>query len=223
MEAESGFATEQTGRDITPAKNTNSAIEIAEEDALRAQIYGLLSRVLALPMSDESLDIVRGLKDVNSDSEIGKALQGFGDLATRTARINAEDEYSLLFYGMGSGGELHPYASYYLTGFIYEKPLADLRRDMTELGIETAHLSDEPEDHIAFLMEVMHGLITGQFDGGAGAEQQKTFFMRHIVPWAGPFFKDLEKAENAKLYMPVGTLGRIFMELESEAFEMIAI
>lgn len=223
MEPEPAFDTEQIGSQIKHPSETSPAIEIAEEDAMRAQIYGLLSRVLAMPMSNETLEIVRGLNEVEAESEISTALKGLGDLATRTPRAIAEEEYSTLFYGMGSGGELHPYASYYLTGFIYEKPLADLRRDMMELGIDTTHLNNEPEDHIAFLMEIMHGLITGRFADGQNPEQQKTFFKQHIISWAGPFFTDLEKAENAKVYMPVGTLGKIFMELENDAFEMIAI
>jgi len=221
VEAETARETEKFGSE-TGQPNHRPAMEIAEEDAFRAQIYGLLSRVLVLPMSVETLAILCGLNDVEADTDLSKALKGLGELAMRTPQALAEDEYSALFYGMGSGGELHPYASYYLTGFVYEKPLADLRRDMTELGIEPSDLNDEPEDHIGFLMEVMHGLITGRFGDGADTERQRDFFMRHIAPWATLLFKDLEKAENAKIYMPVGTLGKLFMTLEEEAFEMIA-
>ncbi len=223
MEAQPVLDPESSDNDVNIPEPINSAVSVAEEDSLRAQVYGLLSRVLALPMSDSTLAILRGLADVNAETELGAALKSLGTLATRTPRAVVEDEYSALFYGMGSGGELHPYASYYLTGFVYEKPLADLRRELTEMGIETAQVSDEPEDHIAFLMEVMHGLIMGHLGGSQGAQRQQAFFMHHIAPWAGPFFKDLEKAKNAKVYMPVGTLGGIFMALENEAFEMIAI
>lgn len=223
MEANHAFETEQSGGEITQQNSSSAVVSIAEEDVLRAQLYGLLARVLALPMSDETLEIVRGLAATDGNTELGKALKGLGELATRTPRGIAEDEYSALFYGMGSGGELHPYASYYLTGFVYEKPLSDLRRDMSELGIAPSTLNNEPEDHIAFLMEVMHGLITGAFGGGVGAQQQEDFFTRHIAPWATHLFIDLEKAKNAKVYMPVGTIGKLFMKLESDAFEMTAV
>ena len=195
---------------------------LAEEDIMRAQVYGLLSRVLAAPMSDETLEIVRGLSDVEDGSEIGAAMKALGDVAIRTPRGKAEEEYSALFHGMGSGGEIHPYASYFLTGFIYEKPLADLRQDLTELGINRSGVSDEPEDHIAFLCEVMHGLITGAFGAPAPLERQREFFNRHMSTWAVKVFEDLESAKSAALYMPVGTIGKLFMAVEAEAFGMVA-
>ncbi len=223
MEANHAFETEQAGGDITQQNTTGATQAIAEEDLLRAQLYGLLARVLALPMSEETLEIIRGLSETNSETEIGKALKGLGELASRTPRGVAEEEYSALFYGMGAGGELHPYASFYLTGFVYEKPLSNLRRDMAELGIARSTLNSEPEDHIAFLMEIMHGLISGDFGGGVGPERQDAFFNQHIAPWATHFFVDLEKAKNAKVYMPVGTIGKLFMQLERDAFEMAAV
>ena len=115
-----------------------------------------------------------------------------------------------------------PYASYYLTGFLLEKPLANLRGDMAALGIQTSGISKEPEDHIAYLCEIMHGLITGAFNEPASLETQKIFFMTHMAPWAGQFFTDLEGAELATLYMPVGTIGRLFMAIEAQAFELAA-
>ena len=51
--------------------------------------------------------------------------------------------------GVGVGrGEILPFASYYLTGFLKDKPLAKLRNDMKEIGIELAENVKEPEDHI---------------------------------------------------------------------------
>ena len=143
-------------------------------------------------------------------------------VAVRTPRGKAEDEFSALFYGDGARGELLPYASYYLTGFLLEKPLAKLRGDMAALGIQTSGSSKEPEDHLAFLCEIMHGLITGAFNEPASIETQKKFFNTHMAPWVGQFFTDLEGAESAVLYMPVGTIGRLFMAIEAEAFEIAA-
>lgn len=222
VEASRAFETELNGNETAylNKKSKKSTLAVGDVDIFRAQIYGLLSRVLALPMSEATLLIVRGLVDAEASTNIGKSLKGLGQLATRTPRAIAEEEYSHLFYGMGSGGELHPYASYYLTGFVYEKPLSDLRTDLVELGIEPSKLSDEPEDHIAFLMEIMHGLITQSLGGGVDSARQKAFYMRHVAPWAKLFFIDLEKAESTKIYKPVGTLGKLFMELENETFEM---
>lgn len=195
---------------------------IPDEDVQRANLYGLLARVLAEPMGDETLEVVRSLEGESDGTELGQALQAFGAVAVRTPRGSAGEEYATLFYGDGSRGELLPFASYFLTGFLLEKPLANLRGDMMELGIQTSGISKEPEDHIAFLCEIMHGLITGAFKEPADLATQKKFFKAHMAPWVGLFFKELESAQSAALYMPVGTIGRLFMAIEAEAFELAA-
>lgn len=191
---------------------------VSEEDMLRAHFYGLLARLLAAPMTDETLALVRSID--GDDSPLGRALSALAGVAARTTREAAEDEYSALFYGAGAGGEILPYASHYLTGFLYEKPLADLRGDLAKIGIEPSGASSEPEDHIAFLCEAMHGLIVGAYGAPVDFSRQKAFFGAHIEPWARQFFVDLEGAKAAAVYMPVGAIGRIFVEIESEAFRM---
>jgi TorA maturation chaperone TorD len=191
----------------------------ADDAVLRANFYGLLARALARPLDDDALEVMRALSDHQDDTPLGKALNAFGKLAQRTPRARAEEEYSTLFYGFGAGGELTPYASYYLTGLVYDKPLAELRADMAQLGIAAADDNSEPEDHIASLCEMMHGILTGALGNPGSA---KTFFDKHLAPWAGKFFADLEKAPSAVMYMPLGTIGRLFIEFEREAFEMAA-
>ena len=207
----------------SPSHNEKTGeLAIPEEDRQRANLYGLLARVLAEPMGDETLEVVRALEGQSDKNELGAAFATLGTVAVRTPRGVAEEEFSALFYGDGSGGEILPYASYYLTGFLLEKPLAKLRGDMAVLGIKNSGISKEPEDHIAYLCEIMHGLITGAFNEPASLETQQKFFETHMAPWVGRFFSELEGAESASLYMPVGTIGRLFMAIEAKAFEMAA-
>ncbi len=212
------------GQNLPSNKEVSDERGIPEVDLQRAHLYGLLSRLLAEPPGDETLEIARALKDENAgnETELGKAMAALGAIAGRTPRAVALEEYTVLFYGMGAGGEMHPYASQYLTGFVYEKPLANLRRDMTELGITASGSSKEPEDHVAYICEIMHGLITGVFGKPADLAIQQKFFEAHMAPWVGQFFTDLEGAEAAALYMPVGTIGRLFIAIEADAFEMAA-
>jgi len=200
--------------------------EIPGEDVLRANLYGLLARMLTEPPGENTLDILRGLDGDDDGTAIGAALASLGAVAARMPLAGAEEEFTKLFYGFGAGGEIHPYASYYLTGFVYEKPLADLRRDLAEIGIEPTGHNSEPEDHMAFLCEVMHGLVTGAFgsgwDRGERVRRQQEFFRKHMAPWADAFFADLEAADSAVLYMPLAALGRLFFAVEAEAFEMAA-
>ncbi len=170
-------------------------------------------------MSDETIEFVRELE--GGDSEIGEAISTFATLAKRMTQKSAAEEYTLLFYGMGAGGELLPYASHYLTGFLHERPLADIRRALSELGVERAEGNTEPEDHAAFLCEVMHGLIIGTWGEPADLCTQRAFFEIHLAPWIERFFADMEKAQSAMLYMPLGTIGRLFMAVESDAFSMV--
>lgn len=194
----------------------------SEEDAMRAGFYGLLARVLSGPMDDEALNAMRALDGHDDDSPLGQAIAAFGKLSVRTTTSKAEEEYTELFYGVGAGGELTPYGSFYITGLIYDKPLAELRGDMKRLGIEVAEGNSEPEDHIASICEMMHGLLTGNLGGANGRAEARMFFDKHLAPWADRFFADLEGAQSAVLYMPVGSIGRLFLEIEREAFEMAA-
>lgn len=192
---------------------------IAEEDRLRASWYALLAALLAKPADQGVLRVLSGLGD--DDTEIGQALRALKAAAASTSPGDIEQEYFDLFIGVGQS-ELVPYGSYYLTGFLHEKPLARLRADMRKLGVARAEGASESEDHIAAVCDIMAGLITGAFGAPADLATQRRFFDQHIGCWAPRFFENLEAAPSAAFYMPVGTLGRLFMAVESQAFDMAA-
>jgi len=186
---------------------------IDEIDRLRAAEYGLLSLLLGKAPDADTLAGIAALKGDGTDL-------GMAHIELATAAAAADDravskEFFDLFIGLGRGDVL-PYASYYLTGFLHERPLARVREDLDALGIERAGTSREPEDHIAILLEVMAGLARGEFE--AAFAEQARFFERHLKPWAARMFADLEMSGTANFYRAVGRVGRVFMELESEAF-----
>ncbi len=190
---------------------------LSEEDLLRADVYGFLGRTLFTRPGADDLSALAALS--GDDTPFGRA---FSDLATRAAATDpatAGAEYDTLFIGLGRG-ELVPYGSYYLTGFLHEKPLARLRAAMRGLGIDREPSVKEPEDHIGVLMEMMAGLITGRYGAPADFDAQRGFFADHIAPWAGHFFRDLERAGASDLYVPVGRIGGLFLEIERAAFAM---
>lgn len=192
---------------------------IAEEDRLRADMYDFLGALLARP-PDAGL-LGRSAALAGDDSEVGRAIRTLARIAGATTPESVEDEFNTLFVGLGRG-ELLPYASYYLTGFLNEKPLAALREDMKTLAIVRADDVFEPEDHIASLFEMMAGMIVGRFAEPVSLDRSKRFFDRHIGPWASHFFSDLESARNSVFYSPVGSAGRAFMEIEKEGFRLIS-
>lgn len=194
-----------------------TALNIAEEDALRADLYDFLGALLAAPPAEDMLKKAAGL--TGDDSSIGRGVRALSAIAKAMTPGAAREEFEALFIGLGRG-ELMPFGSYYLTGFLNEKPLATLRNDMARLGIERAPNVYEPEDNIASLCEMMAGMIRGRFYAAAPLDEQKRFFNTHVSPWAGHFFSDLEGAKNSVLYAPVGAIGKAFMEIEREAFRM---
>lgn len=188
---------------------------ISDEDRARAQMYQLLGVLLGGPPSSE---LLRGLATLKGDdTPIGTASRNLAALAQRTTPKDAEREFNNLFVGIGRG-ELLPYTSYYLAGFLNEKPLADLRSDLMARGIKARDNVKEPEDHMGTLCEIMAGIIAGEFLCDSDQPSQKAFFDAHLAKWAALFFTDLEEAQSAVFYAPVGSLGRAFMAVEADAF-----
>ncbi|WP_425039673.1 TorD/DmsD family molecular chaperone [Primorskyibacter sp. S187A] len=202
---------------MTAVPDMPTEIQIAEEDRLRADLYNFLGLLLAGPPDEMLLEQTAGLS--GDDSEMGQAITTLAKMAKITKPRSVESEYNKLFIGLGRG-ELLPYASYYLTGFLNEKPLANLRQDMAARGLQRAENVFEPEDNIASLMEMMAAMIVGRFGSAATLAEQKTFYNRHIAPWAALFYSDLEGAKTSVFYASVGTVGRVFMEIEQDAFRM---
>jgi TorA maturation chaperone TorD len=191
--------------------------DLDEIDAARAQEYMLLAALLARAPDQALLDRLASLR--GDASPLGVAHAALAEAASRATAERVEREYFDLFIGLGRG-ELLPYGSYYQSGFLHERPLARLRADLSRFGIERADGQAEPEDHAAILCEIMAGLIDGRLGAEPGADRE--LFEKHLSPWIGRFFADLEQAEAAGFYRNVGTLGRLFVDIETEAFALPA-
>jgi TorA maturation chaperone TorD len=191
--------------------------QVDEIDHARVREYSLLAALLSHTPDALMIEHLAGLS--GDATPLGAA---HGALSAAAASVNPERierEYFDLFVGLGHG-ELFPYASYYLTGYLYGRPLARLRETFRQMGLERTEGQSEPEDHAAVLFEVMAGLTSGQIIAPGGTD--RIIFEQHLKPWIGRFFSDLEHAESATFYSSVGTLGRIFMEIETEGFSLSA-
>jgi TorA maturation chaperone TorD len=193
----------------------DDAVPLDETEAARAQEYRLLATLLSRAPDADLLARVGKLKA--DTSALGLVHAALAEAAENTTAEKVEREFFDLFIGLGRG-ELLPYGSYYLTGFLHERPLARLREDLVQLGIERAEGIPEPEDHVAILCEVMSRLIDRSIEAPAGSDRK--VFEKHLATWAGRFFADLENTETAGFYRRVGTLGRTFLEIEKEAFAL---
>ena len=188
-------------------------------DAARAEMYVLLGTLLAGPPDDATLemllDIDAGEPDATLMTSIWQSLQAS---AREADAEQLTEEYFNLFIGLGRG-ELVPYASFYIHGFLMEKVLASLRNELQRLGFELQEGISEPEDHVAALCETMGMIIS---ESGLSLEEQSAFFEAYVASWMGEFFAELRDAESADFYRAVAQLGQQFLEIESQYLSMQA-
>ena len=196
-------------------ESMNPDFDADEVDRARAQQYALLGALLVRAPNAETLAQLTRLQ--GTPTPLGLTHIALAEAAGAVSEAEARSEFFGLFIGVGRG-ELMPYASYYLTGFLQDLPLARLREDLGRLGLARAEKHYDPEDHIGTLCEIMSGLADGSL--GLPGKEAKPFFARHLAPWAGRFFTDLEMSKTGKFYRAVGAVGRTFMEIEAEAFAL---
>lgn len=190
-----------------------------EFDQRRAENYDVLALLLAAPPSSGVLALLSGLS--GDASRLGQAWNGLARAAAQTDPAAAEREFFDLFVGVGRG-ELLPYASFYITGFLHERPLAELRGDLARLGIARKPDDHEPEDRIALICAVMATFARAELPGASQGPTEVEFFARHLAPWAGLFFDDLDLAPAASFYRAVAGVGREFMITEQQTFALAA-
>jgi TorA maturation chaperone TorD len=213
-----------TKKDITEVKMAEAAgisIEVANgiaqplEEPPRANAWSLLGRLLASPPDEQVLELLASADSaaLGTENLLAAAWDMLVQAAAKTSPAELEDEFQDLFIGVGRG-ELMPYGSWYLTGFLMEQPLARLRGELAALGFERRDGVSEPEDHAAALCDVMAMLSAGGCS--APVEVQSGFFSRHIAPWMGRFFRDMQQAPSARFYRAVGQLGEQYLALEGQ-------
>lgn len=196
------------------AQSTNGVAQPLDEPQ-RVNAWSLLGRLLASPPDEEVLGLLASADGtaLGSDNLLAAAWDMLVKAAARTSPAELEDEFQDLFIGVGRG-ELMPYGSWYLTGFLMEMPLARLRSELATLGFARREGVSEPEDHAAALCDVMAMISAGGC--ATPVEVQAGFFSRHIAPWMGRFFRDMQQAPSARFYRAVGQLGEQYVVLEGQ-------
>ena len=192
------------------------------EELARAELYGLLSRLwLAAP--DAAL-LQQFQVAVTQAPERGAILEApWQDLvaALRATTLEAAaTEHEALFLGVGKP-EIFAYESFYLTGFLNEKPLAALRTDLARLGLARDPGVLETEDHIAYLFEVMRYLIAGDDIAVCNLEQQRHFFRAHLQPWVERLCDTVAAQPRARTWAALAAFTRVYMQVETQGFDML--
>jgi TorA maturation chaperone TorD len=192
------------------------------DELARAELYGLLAGLWLAPPDAALLQQFRVA--VTEAPQRGGHLEApWGELvaAMRATTLEAAAaEHEALFHGVGRP-EVFVYASYYLTGFLNEKPLAVLRTDLAGLGLTRDAQSLETEDHIAFLLEVMRWLIAGDDVAVCNLEQQRRFFRAHLQPWVGKLCDAVAAHPRADAWRAVAAMTQAFVEVETQGFDLL--
>ena len=215
---------------VTPPRpaSTRAALNVKSEQdflademqAVRAGTWRFVARLLSRAPDADTLATLSALEDIDtSEGRIAMGWELMRQAALKSSTDDLEDEYFNLFIGLGRG-ELVPFGSWYLTGFLMEKPVALLRRDLDRLGIERAPDVVESEDHAAALAEAMAILIDAHEE--VSLNEQRAFFDEHMGSWMASFFKDMQAASNARFYRAVGFFGESVVDFEQELLAMPA-
>jgi TorA maturation chaperone TorD len=208
---------------MTPSQQTlQFQAPDAGEELARAELYGLLARLWVAP-PDEAL-LAQFRVAVTEAPEPGGHLEApWHDLVAALRATNvkaAAQEFDALFGGVGKP-EVFVYGSYYLSGFLNEKPLAALRSDLAALGLSRDEHRAETEDHIAYGFEVMRYLIAGDDPAHCHLQAQRRFFRAHLQPWATRLCDAVEAHPAARVWRALAAFTRAFVDVETQAFDML--
>ena len=193
-----------------------------DEETARSELYGLLADVL---YASPAIELIAQIRVAVTDTPAAGAFleepwRHFVGVARSMSDQAIKDEYAALFGGVGRP-EIYLYGSHYLSGFLNEKPLARLRTDLNNLGLERSEVMSDTEDHFAYLCEVMRYLIAGDDVAVANLTRQREFFSSHIQPWANLMCDDIQSNTKANFYASLAELIRAFMGVEAQGFDML--
>ena len=200
----------------------DSPRSISAEDQVRADFYALLASLFYRAPDDRLLQAIVIANEPSAEAS-DDLLKTWRALAQASAVVSHEalsDEYEAVFVGVGRAPVLL-YGSWYIAGFMMEKPLAALRDDLAALGFARHADTREPEDHLAALCDVMRALILGDLaDAPSDIAVQKQFFAKHIQPWAGKCCDAIQAFDKSNYYRRVAAFAHVFFEIEADAFEI---
>lgn len=204
---------------MTSTQTLNFEAPDQGEESARAELYGVLASLFYAPPAQSLLDAIAA-SPAEGDGVLQRAWTALSVSCKLHQADSTRDEYEALFIGVGKP-DILLYGSYYLSGFLMEKPLAALRTDLAMLGLERDEAMPESEDHIAALCEVMRCLITSDDIALANIGTQKSFFGTHMQPWVSGMCDTIAAHPGAHFYAPVARLAKVFFEVEAQAFDMV--
>lgn len=204
---------------------------LSEPDVVqfRHEYYGLLTRLLAVEPAPELLAALReGIAEravgaAQVHRLMGEGWRTIGGHLEGHDREAIAEEYTRLFLGPYEE-IINPYESYYLTGKLYDAPLADVRGFMRGQSLEpSGDGRAEPEDGLDFELGIMARLVerqlgAGDADPAALVEPQREFLAHHLLVWGPICAQDIVANPAAGFYRGVAQILTGFFEVERDFF-----
>lgn len=191
---------------------------IAPEDQARADYYALLASLFFRAPDERLLQAI-----AIAEPPSGALAVTWQALADASAIVPAEavsEEYADMFVGVGRPPVML-FGSFYLAGFMMEKPLAELRDDLAKMGFARVTEVRESEDHIAALCDVMRAMILGDVATKPfSTDAQKKFFMTHVNTWISRCTKNILEYHQSNYYKRVAEFAQAFFDMEAAAFQI---
>jgi TorA maturation chaperone TorD len=204
---------------MSEALPTSSALD---EETARAEVYGLLAQLYYEPPAPELLSALRVA--VTEAPAAGAYLEEpWRNVVAMARELQASDiraEYDALFGGVGKP-DVYLFGSHYLSGFLNERPLAQLRDDLQGLGLTRDEAMPETEDHVAYLCEVMRYLIAGDDVAVSNLSRQRDFFSAHLQPWLGTMCDTIASHPAARFYAALARFTQAFASVEQQGFDLL--
>lgn len=193
-----------------------------DEETARAEVYGLLAALFYAPPSPDLLAQLR-VAVTEAPAAGGFLEEPWRQFVGTVRELNDAEvaaEYNALFGGVGKP-ELYLFGSWYLSGFLNEKPLAALRGDLAALGLARDESMNETEDHFACVCEVMRYLIAGDDVEVANLTQQQKFFSAHVQSWAPALCEAIAAHPKARFYAALAGFTAAFISVETQGFDLM--
>lgn len=195
---------------------------IAPEDEARANIYALMSRLFIAPPTVALLEAI-GTAELWDAADSNPLAAAWNRLVMASGAMDvdaAAQEYTDLFVGVGKSA-VNPHGSHWITGFMMEKPLAELRTTLAQLGLAREPGVSMLEDHLAAVFETMRILIAGRGDRQpVSAAAQQTFFTAYIAPWVFTCCGAIEQCPVANYYQRVAEFSSLYLAVERDSLAM---
>lgn len=193
-----------------------------QEELARAEVYGLLANLFYAPPSAEMFEQLQVA--VTEAPAAGAFLEGsWSEVVAASRRLTlgaVSDEFVALFGGV-SKPEICLYGSWFITGYLNQKPLVDLRSDLSRLGLERPPSVLETEDHLASLCEVMRFLIAGDDLGISNLAGQQRFYNDHMRAWVERLCDLITAHPRADFYRALADFSRDFFAVEAQGFDLL--